>query len=174
MSTMKKWMSSLLVLAVTAVPVIAESNSAKTGSENAANETSAEATPAPSPSPNPNLTTTTNAANVTALLGVLVMKGVLAPSEANAIKNAAPEAEFQLLVDALNRKGVLSAADFSAAGKPAALPSSTAVPAALLVTEVASVVEATPAQRQDVAQNPPQKKPSAPNVVPAVVPLRVL
>src|SRR5580698_6410247 len=100
MSTMKKWMSSLLVLAATAVPAIAESNSTKAPNENAANENSAEATPAPIPSPSPNLTTTTNAANVTALLGVLVMKGVLAPSEANAIKNAAPDVEFQLLVDA--------------------------------------------------------------------------
>jgi hypothetical protein len=39
---------------------------------------------------------------------------------------------------------------------------------AVSITEVAS------AQRQEVAQNPPPKKPSAPNVVPAVVPLRVL
>jgi hypothetical protein len=50
-----------------------------------------------------------------ALLNALVTKGVLAPTEANTIRNAAPEAAVQLLFDALNRKGVLSAADLSAA-----------------------------------------------------------
>jgi hypothetical protein len=109
------------------------------------------------------------------------MKGVLAPSEANSIGNANPTAQFQALVDALARKGLVSAADLAPAPNPSPSPSSSsssnptaqpyAAPAAAPVT-----VEATsPAQgRQDVAQNPPQKKPSAPNVVPAIVPLRVL
>ena len=57
--------------------------------------------------------------NVTALLGVLVMKGVLAPGEANAIREAAPEQEFRLLVEVLNRKGVLSAEDLNGAALPA-------------------------------------------------------
>ncbi len=69
-----------------------------------------------SPSPAPSLTATPGNANVTALLGVLVKKGVLGAAEADAIRNAAPEAEFQLLVEVLSRKGVLSAADLSAAG----------------------------------------------------------
>ncbi len=165
MLTLKQLLLILIVLAITALPLIAGSNDAKTGKEDAANAGDAATTPA-SPSPAPNLTPASGNANVTALLGVLVMKGVLAPAEANAIRNAAPEAEFQLLVEALSRKGILSAADLSAASepKPAAQPS----------VEVTPVIEATPAQRQEVAQNPPQKKPEASGVVPAVTPLRVL
>src|SRR5271154_5557114 len=105
MSTLRKWFSSLLVLAIAAVPVMAGSNDAKAAKDTPTNTTGAEATPAAA---NPNLAPTAGDANVTALLGVLVMKGVLAPTEANAIRNAAPETKFQLLVDALNRKGVLS------------------------------------------------------------------
>ncbi len=179
MSTMKSWLSSLLVLAVTVVPVIAESNSAKTSNENTANESSAEATPAPSPSPSPNLTTTTNSANVTALLGVLVMKGVLAPSEANAIKNAAPDAEFQLLVEALNRKGVLSAADLSAATTPTAQPSAPAAPVAVreTVSAALAIPEASP-QAQTQPQPPLPSRVAgerAPltSVAPAIAPIRV-
>jgi hypothetical protein len=160
MSTLRKWFSSLLVLAITAAPVMAGSNDAKATKDNATNTTSAEAAPAAA---NPNLATTAGDANVTALLGVLVMKGVLAPNEANAIRIADPKAEFQLLVEALSRKGVLSAADLSAAASPAAQPAPAAAPEVSVST-----------QRQDVAQNPPQKKPEAPGVVPAITPLRVL
>src|SRR5208283_2670394 len=181
MSTMKTWLLSLLVLAVTAVPVIAENNSAKTANENTANESSAEATPPPSPSPTPTLTTTAGNANVTALLGVLVMKGVLAPSEANAIKNAAPEAEFQLLVDALSRKGVLSAADLSAATTPTAQPSTPAAPVA--VRETVSAALASP-EASPQAQSQTQPQPPLPSRVagerapltsgaPAIAPIRV-
>ena len=46
------------------------------------------------------------------------MKGVLAPSEANAIQNAAPTDQFEALVNALARKGVVSAADLSAIAGP--------------------------------------------------------
>lgn len=158
MLTMKKVLSRLLVLAIAAVPVMAGSNDGKTGSTRAANAAQPAAAAA-DPSPTPAV----GNANVTALLGVLVMKGVLAPAEANAIRNAAPEAEFQLLVEALSRKGVLSAADLSAAN-PAALPSA---PAA---------VPGSPATQssQTAAQNPPPQKPAGPTVVPAVAPLRVL
>jgi hypothetical protein len=180
MSTMKKWLSSLVVLAVTAVPVIAESNSAKSPNENAANESSAEATPAPSP--NPSLTTTSGNANVTALLGVLVMKGVLAPSEANAIRNAAPEAEFQLLVDALNRKGVLNAADLSAATKPAAqTPDLAEQPAPVRETVSAALAtpEAPPQAQTQTQPQPPRpsrvagERPAVTSVAPAIAPIRV-
>ena len=106
MPNLKKWLSSLLLLATATVPALAGSNDANPANANGANATSAEATAAPA---SPSLTPTAGDANVTALLGVLVMKGVLAPTEANAIRNAATEAKFQLLVDALNRKGVLSA-----------------------------------------------------------------
>src|SRR5208283_3345236 len=116
------------------------SNDAKTGKEDAANTTEVAAAPG-NPNPSPNLTATPGNANVTALLGVLVKKGVLASAEADAIRNAAPEAEFQLLVEALSRKGVLSAADLSVAASPAAQP---AVPAAAPVAarETASTAPA--------------------------------
>jgi hypothetical protein len=160
MSTLRKWLSSLLVLAIAAVPAMAGSNDAKPAKENSTNATSAEAASAAA---SPNLAKTAGDANITALLGVLVMKGILAPNEANSIRNADPKAEFQLLVEALSRKGVLSAADLTAAVTPAAQPAPAAVP------ETSSST-----QRQEVAQNPPQKKPEAPGVVPAIVPLRVL
>jgi hypothetical protein len=171
MLTLKMLLSSLLILAVTAVPVLAGSNEAGTANESAANTTApgaaaAEATPTAAPSPS--LAPSVGDANITALLGVLVMKGVLAPTEANAIRNSAPDAKFQLLVDALSRKGILNAADMTATTTVAAQPSAVA---AVAVVPVAAGVAA---QRQDVAQNPPQKKPAAPGVVPAIVPLRVL
>jgi hypothetical protein len=112
------------------------------------------------------------------LLGVLVMKGVLAPAEANAIRNAAPEAEFQLLVEALSRKGLLSAADLSAATAPAAQPSAPAAsPVAVRETVSSSLSgpEAEPSPQASAGpQTPPQTPPAAPAVVPAIVPLRVL
>ena len=92
-------------------------------------------------------------ANVTALLGVLVMKGVLAPSEANAIRNAAPEAEFQMLVEALTKKGLVSAADLMPA------PPANAAPAP--VESPSTQTAAAP-------------KPAPPMVIPPVAPLRPL
>jgi hypothetical protein len=111
------------------------------------------------------------------LLGVLVMKGVLAPAEANAIRNAAPEAEFQLLVEALSRKGLLSAADLSAATAPAAQPSAPAAsPVAVRETVSSSLSgpEAEPSPQAGAGpQTPPQTPPAAPAVVPAIAPVRV-
>ncbi len=169
------WLSSLLVLAIMALPAMAANNDAKTANDNAATTASAEPSPAaspnpspspsPSPNPSPSLTSTTAASDssVTALLGVLVMKGVLAPGEANAIRNAAPAAQFQALVEVLSRKGVLSAADLSAAAQPAAVAadSETAVSTSLAMVETQS------------SQAPPPK-PAPPSVVPAVAPVRVL
>ncbi len=57
----KKWLLSLLAMAVIAVPVMAGNNDAKTANENAANATSAEASPA---APSPILTATTGDANI--------------------------------------------------------------------------------------------------------------
>lgn len=119
MSTLKQMFVCLIVMAVTVVPLMAGSNDAKPANGNGAN---AEAAAAANPNPSPNLTAGPGNANVTALLAVLVKKGVLGSAEADAIRNAAPEAEFQLLVEALSRKGVLSAADLSAAASPAAQP----------------------------------------------------
>jgi hypothetical protein len=168
MSTLRKCFSSLLVLAITAVPVLAGSNDGKTANENAANTTATAAAAAANPNPSP--TPAAGNANVTALLGVLVMKGVLAPTEANAIRNAAPEAEFQLLVEALSRKGLLSAADLSAAATPAAQP---AAPGASPVAarENASASLSTPGA--DPTPQAASAPPAAPPVVAAVAPVRV-
>jgi len=156
---LNRLMCSLLLAAVSATPVLA-------GAKDATDAKTA-GTPANSAQPpavaNPNLTPATGNANVTALLGVLVMKGVLAPSEANAIRNAAPEVEFRMLVDLLARKGVVSAADLS----PAAAPTPATKPtAASAVVEVAT--QAAPATA------PKEAKPAGPTVAPAVAPLRVL
>src|SRR5580658_4400908 len=126
MLTLKKSLSTLLVLALSVAPVLAESNEAKAANPPEANSNNAEAASAPA---SPSLTSSATDANVMALLGLLVMKGVLAPNEANAIRNAAPTTQFQALVEALKRKGVVSAADLSAISKPAAPPSAAPSPA---------------------------------------------
>ena len=164
--TLKKWLCSSLLAAVSVAPVFvfAGTNDAADAKNTPSANADAAATPNPAPSP----ALAVGDANVTALLGVLVMKGVLSAPEANAVRNAAPSAQFQALVEALTRKGVVSAADLSAISNPAQ-PSTTPLAVAAL-----PVIAATSAQRQEVAQNPPQKKPAAPNVVPAVAPLRVL
>ncbi len=61
MLKLKKWLLSLLAMAVIAVPVMAGTNDAKTANGNTANATSAEASPA---APSPILTSTTVDANV--------------------------------------------------------------------------------------------------------------
>jgi hypothetical protein len=167
MLKLKNWLLSLLVVAIMTLPVMAGNNDAKTANENAASATSAEASPvAASPSPSPSLgsSATTGDANVTALLGVLVMKGVLAPGEANAIRNASPAAQFQALVDVLARKGVVSAADLSAAAPPSAVA---AAPETAVSTSLATV------ETQSSMQAAPPPTPPAPPVVAAVAPVRV-
>jgi hypothetical protein len=118
------WISTSLLAAACVVPVLAGTNDATDSKTPAATTAAAQ----PAAAANPNLVPAGNA-NVTALLGVLVMKGVLAPSEAEAIRNAAPEAEFQLLVETLARKGVLSASDLAATPAPAATAAMPAAPA---------------------------------------------
>jgi hypothetical protein len=179
MLTLKMLCSSLLILAIMAAPAIAGSNEAKTANEEAANSATAAATtaePTPAAAPTPNLVSTSGDANVTALLGVLVMKGVLAPSEANAIRNAAPEAEFHLLVEALSRKGVLSAADLSAAAQPATQSPQSAAAQNTVSANLASP-EASP-QTQTQPQPPLPSRVAgerAPltSVAPAIAPIRV-
>src|SRR5579862_1892452 len=150
-----RWICNALLIAATALPVLAGS---KDGSEAKASPTVA-APPA------------AGTENVTALLGVLVMKGVLAPAEANAIRNAAPQAEFQMLVDVLKQKGVLTAADVATAAGPsvAASPATPPAPAAS-TAPIAPLVVQTPAQ----AVAPAPIKPPGPTVASAVTPLRVL
>jgi len=177
MLNVKVWMSSLLVLAITALPVMAGSNDAKAAKENSTSA-GAEATPAAA---SPNLATTPGDAKVTALLGVLVMKGILAPNEANAIRDAAPNAQFQALVEALSRKGIVSAADLSAAASPAVQPSAPAaapVEARESVSSSQAGPEASP--QAQTKQQPPypsrvagELKPPPASVAPAIAPVRV-
>ncbi len=144
----KEWICSSLLVVAAVAPVLAGTKD--TTDSKAPAETAAAAAAAAKPNGAP----TAGTASVTALLGVLVMKGVLTPSEANAIRNAAPDAEFQMLLELLARKGVLSPSDLSAAA-----PAATPVPA----------VAAQPTQA-----TPPPAKPVTPKVIPAVAPLRVL
>ncbi|MGA2019647.1 MAG: hypothetical protein ABSH02_03585 [Candidatus Sulfotelmatobacter sp.] len=179
----KRWLCTSLVAVVAVAPVFAGTNDAtdakSTTSANTADAAAPAASPA-SPNPNPNPTPVAGNANIAALLGVLVMKGVLAPTEANAIRNAAPEAEFQLLVEALSRKGLLSAADLSAATTPATQPTApAATPVAVPETVSASLSgpEASP-QAQTKPQPPYPSRvagelPPPPGVVTAVIPVRV-
>jgi hypothetical protein len=145
---MRKWkplLGSLLLVTTLAGSALAgsrDATDAKTPAENAAS-----AAPQAASGATPNVAVTGGSANVTALLGVPVMKGVLAPAEANAIRNAAPDAEFQMVVEALTRKGLVSAEELSVVSLPRAKP-----------------VE--PAQAPSA--------PAKPKVIPAVAPLRVL
>ena len=101
------------------------------------------------------------------------MKGVLAPSEADAIRNAAPDAELQILLEALARKGVVSAADLSAAGSSAAVsPACRRRPQPGKRSPARSLAARTGASGAEVA--PSQIKPPGPTVMAAIAPLRVL
>jgi hypothetical protein len=172
---LKRWALSLLVLVITAVPAIAGSDDGKPANDGAANSSAAGAASAAA---SPNLAPTAADANITALLGVLVMKGVLAPTEANAVRTAAPETKFQLLVEALNRKGVLNAADLSAAMNSAA--NSTAAAASPVAAAPTPAAAATPdADPSPQAGHPTPavqgtQPPPPPGVVPAIAPLRPL
>jgi hypothetical protein len=101
------------------------------------------------------------------------MKGVLAPTEANAIRNAAADVKFQMLVDALNRKGLVSAADLSAA-TTAAQPSAPA-PAGAPETVAISAAnpEASPQEKPTTARITGAPPLTPPAVIPAVAPVRV-
>jgi hypothetical protein len=183
MLTFRKWFSSLIVMAVTVVPLMAGGNDAKPVNGNGTN---AEPAAAASPNPSPNLSAAPGNANVAALLGVLVKKGVLGSAEADAIRNAAPEAEFQLLVEALSRKGVLSAADLSAAPSPAAPAAAQPTAPAAAPVEARESVSSSRAD-SGVSPQQPQTQPQAPipsrvagelppppaSVVGAVIPVRV-
>jgi hypothetical protein len=80
----KPLLGSLLLVTTLAGSSLAgskDATDAKIPAENAAS-----AAPQPASGATPNLGVTGGSANVTALLGVLVMKGVLAPAEANSIR----------------------------------------------------------------------------------------
>lgn len=176
MLRLRKWSCTSLLLAVAAVPAMAVPNDAVDGS-NAAGTSAAPAPASPAAPLNPG-TLAGGSSSVNALLGVLVNKGVLAPSEAKAIQGASPDAEFKLLIEALSRKGLLSAADLSAVANPAAQPSTpAAAPVAVPETVSASLsspeVQPSP-QTAATPQAVPENKPAPPSVVAAIAPLRVL
>jgi hypothetical protein len=151
----------LLLLAVAAAPALAGDNDAP------ANPTPTTATAANSSTgaalnPLPAAT----GENATALLGVLVMKGVLTPAEAKSIQSAGPGSEIQALVDALARKGVVSASDLA--------PAPSSEPAASPISLSASVATAEVQTAAKPTEEGKPATPPSPAVVPAVAPLRVL
>ena len=172
MPKLQQWICCLLLAVVSATPVL---GGTKDGPDTKTPETAKDAANAAgqpaAAAANPNLAP---GANVTALLGVLVMKGVLAPAEAKSIESAPPGTEFQMLVEALTRKGVVSAADLSAAAAPT-------TPAAPAAPATAPTPAPTPAPTATVAlasadpdpQAMAAPKAEAPPVVPAVAPVRV-
>ena len=172
MSNSKKWLCRL-VLTTLAAGLVMAATGAGPGPDPAtpanATGTAAPAAATANPSPAPAVAR----ANMTALLGVLVMKGILAPSEARSIQDAAPGTEFQTLVAALSRKGLLGAVDLSALAAPAtgSAPASPPTPAPSVAPPAPTGPSAPP---QSAAPVPAPSKPAAPAVIPAAAPLRVL
>jgi hypothetical protein len=181
MSKLKRCLSGFALTTLSAGLVLASSGGNAAEPATPANPTDATApaaTPAiPNPDPSPALASTPG--SVSALLGLLVKKGVLAPSEATSIRDAAPGTEFQALIAALSRKGVIEASDLSALVAPPAAPSPAPVMTAPVVPPAAP---APPAAAQKPAgtspQVPPQiptgTLPAPPGVIPAVAPVRLL
>lgn len=171
MPKLKLWVGSSLLAIATVVPAVA---GAKDGTETKTPETTNSAAQPAAANANIN---PAGQVNVTALLGVLVMKGVLAPAEAKSIEAAPPGAEFQALVEALTRKGVVSAADLAPvtsapapAAPPAAPANTSSVPSAARTVTVAMT---SPEPDPQTAAAKPEAAPP-PAVVPAIAPLRVL
>jgi len=93
--TLKKWLCSSVLAAASVAPVgVFAGTNDSTDAKNNSSPTAVSADAAASPNSNPSPTPAIGEANVTAFPGVLVMKDVLAPIEADAIRNAAPDAEF--------------------------------------------------------------------------------
>jgi len=161
MARLTSWFLCLLLVAMAAGPALAGENNSAAGAGTTAATT---AEPASGAALNP--MPATGGGNVTALLGVLVMKGVLAPSEAKSIESATPGTEFQALLDALARKGVVSASDLSG---PSATPSEPAPSSALSASLASPETQAT----KPATETKPAAVPT-PAVVPAIAPLRVL
>jgi len=190
-----RWMCILLLASVPAAPLFAkgDDDTAKAKSTAAAASTSAVQPPPADSKDSKSAASSTPAPNpkVTALLDVLVAKGVLAPAEANTIRNASPDAEVTLLIEALNRKGLLNAADLAAVGTPDAAPAAgpafvapTAASNAGTMSVSNSDVDTDSPQQGQHPQNPHPETQAAgtepvprgvpPGVVPAVAAIRTL
>jgi len=168
MSKFKASCCSFLVAIVIVTPVLAGPTDTATATPTATANASAEA------SPNPNPIHPTVNANISALLGILVMKGVLAPAEARELENAAPDAEFNLLVETLTRKGVIGSADLSRASIPTAAEApAEAMPVAVTAVASANSTSVVQTSLPPLAESKPAA-PAAGAVVPAIAPLRVL
>jgi hypothetical protein len=186
---LKRWMCILLLASVPVAPVFAKADDTAKAKSTAADDTKTTAQPASAdskdsksaasstPAPNP---------KVTALLDVLVAKGILAPAEANTIRGAAPDAEVTLLIEALNRKGLLNAADLAAVGTPEAAPAAGpafVAPSPSATSNAGAVSVSTDMEPQN-PQNPhpetqaagtePRPRNVPPGVVPAVAAIRTL
>jgi hypothetical protein len=184
---LKRWMCILLLASVPVAPVFAKADDTAKAKSTAADDTKTTAQPASAdskdsksaasstPAPNP---------KVTALLDVLVAKGILAPAEANTIRGAAPDAEVTLLIEALNRKGLLNAADLAAVGTPEAAPAAGPAFVAPSAASNAGAVSVSTDMEPQNPQNPhpetqaagtePRPRNVPPGVVPAVAAIRTL
>jgi len=166
MSKFEKWLCIALLTIVATAPVLAAPDDAVPANSGAGSSAANAAEPAPNPAPlRP--TPSVGSGNVTALLGILVMKGVLAPTEAKAIQGAVPGTEFQALVNVLSSKGLVSASDLAslATASPAPQPSAAAAP-----VNAALITPGTPSSPQAAKET----KPAGPTVVPAIAPVRVI
>jgi hypothetical protein len=184
-----RWMCILLLASVPAAPLFAkgDDDTAKAKSTAAAASTST-AQPPPADSKDSKSTASSTPApnpKVTALLDVLVAKGILAPAEANTIRSAGPDAEVTLLIEALNRKGLLNAADLAAVGTPDAAPATGpafVAPSPSAASNAGAVSVSTDIQQgqnphpetQAAGTEPQPRGPVTPGVVPAVAAIRAL
>lgn len=160
---------SILVLAMTVASMAAATdppNASSAGNGNSAT------TAAPAASASVTSIPDAGVANTTALLGVLVMKGVLDPAEAKAIQSAAPNAEVHLLIETLERKGLINSSDLSPS---LASPSAGSVQTTVHPTVAAAIsVQSPPATQTAVPMQTKTTVAAPPTVVPAIAPLRVL
>ena len=184
---LKRWMCILLLASVPVAPVFAKADDTAKAKSTAADDTKTTAQPAPADSKDSKSTASSTPApnpKVTALLDVLVAKGILAPAEANTIRGAAPDAEVTLLIEALNRKGLLNAADLAAVGTPEAAPAAGPAFVAPSAASNAGAVSVSTDMQPQNPQNPhpetqaagtePRPRNVPPGVVPAVAAIRTL
>ena len=167
MLKVKGWLLSVLVLAITALPAMAGDNDAKTEDATVANPSTNEGSVAATTSdPSPKLAVAAGDANVGALLGLLVSKGVLSAEEAKSL-GGTPAQQNARLLELLRQKGILSAADYAALTTPSAA-------AQVAPNLVASTTPILPSAITNPTPEPQPAKPAPPKVIPAVAPLRVL
>jgi hypothetical protein len=183
MTRVNSWLLCILLAAMAAVPAFSGDDAAPGKSSTTATATAGSAAPADANStaaaptgtaPAPASALTNPTGNVTALLGVLVMKGVLSPTEAKSIDSSSPEAKFQALVNVLTSKGVMTASDLTLAAASHAEPA--VPPVAAPAAAPAAQPALTSAELINALYDPEGQLggPEHPAVIPAVAPVRVL